>query len=295
VRIGFVGFSEGKPLGQNAREDVYAGYRVNDPFEAARKVLPELKQKTDFIVALAYMDMLSAQRLATENPEIDTIVAARQVSNLDEPQHYNRATLTYAYNQTKYLGEMRVYVKGDGSAENQVNRFVALDSAIPDDPSALDVVTAAHTEFTNEQTKSAQTPPSSLSSPKPASLLTGGDSPYVGVEACAGCHDKENQVWVSTRHAHAMATLEKKNEQFDNECVRCHVVGFEKGGFQTLYTTPQFANVQCEQCHGPGRQHASNPGKGYGFVATPAACMQCHKEPNDPDFNFAVYWPKIKH
>jgi len=54
VRIGIVGFSEGKPSGPNAREELYAGYRINDPFEAARKVLPELKQKTDFIVALAY-------------------------------------------------------------------------------------------------------------------------------------------------------------------------------------------------------------------------------------------------
>ncbi len=292
LRIGIVGFSEAKPAGPNMKETVYAGFRIDDPFETARKILPELKQKSDFIVALAYMDMGSAQRLATENPEIDTIIAARQTSSMDEAQHFNRATITYAYNQTKYLGELRVYVKGDGSAENQVNRYVALDSNIPDDASALEVVTAAHTEFTNEQNTSAQ---AAAAPAKPNALLGGGDSPYVGVETCAGCHEKEHQVWVNTRHAHAMATLEKKNQQFDNECVRCHVVGFQKGGFQSLYTTPQFANVQCEECHGPGRQHASNPGKGYGFMATPVGCMQCHKEPNDPDFDFAVYWPKIKH
>ena len=292
VRIGIVGFSEAKPTGPNMKETVYAGFRIDDPFEAARKILPELKQKSDFIVALAYMDMGAAQRLATENPEIDTIIGARQLSSMDEAQHFNRATITYAYNQTKYLGELRVYVKGDGNSENQVNRYIALDSNIPDDASALEVVTTAHTEFTNEQNTSAQ---AAAAPAKPNALLGGGDSPYVGVETCAGCHEKEHQVWVNTRHAHAMATLEKKNQQFDNECVRCHVVGFQRGGFQSLYTTPQFANVQCEECHGPGRQHASNPGKGYGFMATPVGCMQCHKEPNDPDFDFAVYWPKIKH
>jgi len=291
LRIGIVGFSEAKPTGPNTNETVYAGFRIDDPFEAARKVLPELKQKTDVIVALAYMDMGSVQRLATENSEIDTIIGARQTSSMDEAQHFNRATITYSYNQTKYLGELRVYVKGDGSAEKQVNRYIALDSVIPDDPSALEVVTAAHTEFTNDQNTSA----SAAATPKPNALLLGGDSPYVGVETCAGCHEKEHQVWVSSRHGHAMATLEKKNQQFDNECVGCHVVGFQKGGFQSLYTTPQFANVQCKECHGPGRQHASNPGKGYGFMATPVGCMQCHKEPNDPDFDFAVYWPKIKH
>lgn len=291
LKIGIVGFTEGKPVTQTQKEEVYAGYRITDPFEAAKKILPELKQKSDFIVALAYMDAASAQRLATENSEIDTVIGARQTSSMDEPQHFNRATITYSYNQTKYLGELRVYVKGDRSAENQVNRYVALDSNIPDDPSAVEVVTAAHTEFTNEQSQSAQ---ATAGSPKPA-LLNATGSPYVGVETCAGCHEKENQIWVGTRHAHAMATLEKKSQQFDNECIACHVVGFQRGGFQSLYTTPQFANVQCEECHGPGQEHASNPAKGYGFVATPVGCMQCHKEPNDPDFDFAVYWPKIKH
>jgi hypothetical protein len=291
VRVGIVGFSEPKPTGPNQSEPVYAGFRIDDPFEAAKKVLPELKQKTDFIIALAYMDMGAAQRLASDNPEIDTLIGARQTSNREEPQHFNRATITYSFNQTKYLGELRVYVRGDGSIENQINRYIALDSLIPDDPAAQEVVTAAHTEFTNEQTTNA----TAAAARNPNPMLAGGESPYVGVETCAGCHQKENEVWVNSRHGHAMATLEKKNQQFDNECVGCHVVGFQKGGFQSLYTTPQFANVQCEECHGPGRAHASNPGKGYGFMATPVGCMQCHKEPNDPHFDFAVYWPKIKH
>jgi len=293
LRIGIVGFTEGKPTSQTEYQDVYAGYRVSDPFEAAKKVLPELKQKSDFIIALAYMSLDRAQRLATENSEIDTIVGARQTSTMDEPQHFNRASITYAYNQTKYLGELRVYVKGDGSIENQLNRYVALDSVIPDDTGAEEAVTAAHTEFTNQQNQAAQA--AQEAPPIKTSPLLAADSPFVGGETCAGCHQKEHDVWVNTRHAHAMATLEKKSEQFDNECVRCHVVGYQRGGFQTLYSTPQFSNVQCEECHGPGRQHANNPGKGYGFMATPVGCMQCHKEPNDPDFNFAISWPKIKH
>lgn len=292
LKVGIVGFSEAKPTGPNDKESVYAGFRINDPFEAARKVLPELKKKADFIIALAYMPLDGAQRLATENPEIDSIIGARQTVTMDDPQHFNHATITFAYNQTKYLGELRLYAKSDGTVENQLNRYVALDSTIPDDPAALDVVTTAHTEFTNEQNKVAHTDPVAT---KPAALLGGVDSAYVGEETCAGCHQKEHAVWINTRHAHAMATLEKRNQQFDNECVRCHVVGYEKGGFQSLYTTPQYANVQCEECHGPGRAHAGNPGKGYGFVATPVGCMRCHKDPNDPDFNFAVYWPKIKH
>ena len=293
LRVGIVGFTEVTQTSQVDRQSVYAGFRIGDIFEAAKKILPELKQKTDFIVALAYMSQDQAQRLASENPEIDTIIGARQLNSMDQPQHFNRATIAYAYNQTKYLGEMRVYVKSDGTVENQVNRYVALDSQIPDDLSALEAVTAAHNEFTSEQNKAVHTQPASGGT---SALENAAFSPFVGGATCAGCHAAEDEIWSKTRHAHAMATLEHKNQQFDNECVRCHVVGFERGGFQTLITTPQFANVQCESCHGPGREHASNPGgKPYGQVQTPAGCTQCHAPPNDPDFDFAVYWPKIRH
>src|SRR5262249_33787413 len=136
IRVGIVGFTDGKPgTGPNAQKEMYvAGFKIEDPFQAAKRVLPELKKKTDFIVALAYMPQDLAQRLATENPEIDTIVGARQINNTEEAQHFNRATIVYAFNQTKYVGELRVYLKGDGSVENQINRFIPMDSTIPDDP-----------------------------------------------------------------------------------------------------------------------------------------------------------------
>ena len=292
IRVGIVGFTEEKPVGPAAKESVYGPFRIDDPFQAAKRVLPELKSKTDFIVALAYMDQGLAQRLASENPEIDSVIGARQVSAMDEPVHFSRATITYSYNQTKYLGELRVYVKNDGSIENQLNRYVALDSTIPDDPAVVEVVKTAHNEFTNEQSKNAvqQTGDSHSSG-----ILENANFAFVGVDTCATCHAKEQEIWQKSGHAHAMDTLEKKNEQFDTECVGCHVVGFQKGGFQSLVSTPQYANVQCEACHGPGRQHAQNPSKGYGFMPTPVGCVQCHTKMNSPDFNFETYWPKVQH
>ena len=288
IRVGIVGFTEAKPAAMNQKEFLYGGYRILDPFEAAKKVLPELKQKADYIIALAYMPQDMAQRLASENSEIDTIIAARQINAQNPLDHFNRATIAYAYNQTKFLGEMRVYLRGDGGVENQVNRFIALDADIPDDPDAFEAVTTAHNEFTNEQR-------TSMESAAPPVTQVADNSAYVGASTCAGCHADQYAVWEKTGHAHAMATLERKSEQFDNECVRCHVVGFNKGGFQTLMTTPQLANVQCEACHGPGRDHAAAPAKGYGFMATPVGCTQCHTQPNSPDFNFETYWPRIKH
>ena len=140
IKIGITGFTDAKPTGPNQKEGAIAAFRIDDPLLAAKRVLPELKSKVDFIIALAYMPQDMVQRLASENPEIDTIIGARQLNSQEELQHFNRATITYSFNQTKYLGELRFYVKGNGSIENQVNRFVGLDSFIPDDPVALQTV-----------------------------------------------------------------------------------------------------------------------------------------------------------
>jgi hypothetical protein len=287
LKIGIVGFSEVGP----AKD--YAGFRIQDPLHVAKQILPELKQKADFIIALAYMPQQSAQRLAEENSQIDVVIYARQINDLGEAQHWGRATVVNAYNQTKFLGELRIYVGSNGSIENQVNRYVALDDAIPDDAAATEIVTSAHTEFTQKQNEELNKP-QSTADPTP-SLLGLAGSLYVGVEACAKCHVREYDIWKNTGHAHAMATLERKHRQLDPDCVKCHVVGYERGGFQALYSTPQFANVQCEACHGPGRQHAESPAKGYGFMPTPVGCLQCHTPVNSPDFNFATYWPRVKH
>jgi hypothetical protein len=290
-KIGIIGLTLGKPATPTTEEYDVAGFHIDDPFIAAKRILPDLKKQVDFVLALAYMPQDKAQLLATQNSEIDAVIGARQLSNTGEVQHFNRATLTYAYSQTKYLGELRIYLKGDGQIDNQLNRYVALDDKIPDDPAAADEVASAHTEFTNEQSKSAQ---QVQTAGTPISLLSTA-SPYAGVDECAKCHQEEYDIWKNTGHSHAMATLEKRNQQLDQGCVKCHVVGYEQGGFQAIYSTPQFANVQCESCHGPGRAHTESPGKGYGFMSVPVGCIQCHTQNNSPDFNFALYYPKIKH
>ncbi len=292
IKVGITGFTDLRLNTMGVKENIYAGYQINDPFEAAKKIIPELKQKVDIVIALVYMDQAMAQRIATENPDIDTIVGAKKIHNREEPQHFNRATIVYSFDQTKYLGELRYYLGGDARIENQVQRFIELDDKIPDDPQAAATVTAAHQEFTNDQNKQAQKTPATT---KPTALETNFNSPFAGADSCALCHEEEFKIWEKTGHAHAMATLEKKRQHFDNECVGCHVVGFQKGGFQSLVTTPQLANVQCESCHGPGRQHVENPGKGYGFMPTPQGCTICHTVPNSPDFDFTTYWPKVKH
>ena len=130
-------------------------------------------------------------------------------------------------------------------------------------------------------------------------------SPYAGAAACQGCHLAQHQVWAGSRHSRALATLERVGRQHDPECLACHVVGLERGGFLSEDLTPGLANVQCENCHGPARAHVALPTVRTGPVPAADAsalerpaeptCRTCHRGSHSPRFDFAVYWPKVIH
>jgi hypothetical protein len=132
---------------------------------------------------------------------------------------------------------------------------------------------------------------------------------YVGSDACATCHETADEAWRKTRHASAWATLEKAAQDQKRygwpvtaypDCVACHVVGYgEKTGFVNGKTTPELANVGCENCHGAGSKHVESMGKhklGKVGGGTPSVvCAQCHDAEQAPDFVYGAKWPKVEH
>lgn len=129
------------------------------------------------------------------------------------------------------------------------------------------------------------------------------DTVYAGAQACQGCHPSAFATWQGSRHARALHGLEIVRKQFDPECLACHVVGLDRTGFVSVEATPHLAGVQCENCHGPARAHVSNPGKATppaawrkeGPAKAEATCRTCHHGSHSPKFDFARYWPRIRH
>ncbi|MEE9394897.1 MAG: multiheme c-type cytochrome [Planctomycetota bacterium] len=121
------------------------------------------------------------------------------------------------------------------------------------------------------------------------------EGPYAGSKTCATCHPKAHEVWAASRHAHAFQSLIESGDQKDPECVRCHVVDFDRrGGFDASTMSP--VNVQCEACHGPAAGHAAQPlTKTPRGVLGPRFCFKCHDLANSPKFEFDDYWPRIVH
>ncbi len=123
------------------------------------------------------------------------------------------------------------------------------------------------------------------------------NSPYAGAEACTQCHASAAKAYQQSKHAHAFQTLVVKAKSEDGECVQCHVVGASaKGGFVSLPASPQLANVQCENCHGPRLAHTKNPGlTPKPARATLESCLGCHNQQHSPAFDAKSYWERIRH
>ena len=57
-----------------------------------------------------------------------------------------------------------------------------------------------------------------------------GKASYVGNEACGDCHHDAVDFWKTTVHAQAWKTLVDRGQQFDYDCIGCHVTGWEQAG-----------------------------------------------------------------
>ena len=150
---------------------------------------------------------------------------------------------------------------------------------------------------------------------------------YMGIQVCAFCHSgsvlAENKYtpWSQTEHA----TMFSRgidglvSTHYSKNCLQCHTVGYDtntnavNGGFddiatqlgwtfpavltngnwasmQTNYSTlANLANIQCENCHGPGSEHAYSFGNTnlfnwprLGISLGAGDCAQCHdSKPNE--------------
>ncbi|MFB3828311.1 MAG: multiheme c-type cytochrome [Bryobacteraceae bacterium] len=134
---------------------------------------------------------------------------------------------------------------------------------------------------------------------------------YVGAQRCAACHSGALGVdmvtpWSKTKHAKIFkdGVNGVASDHYSASCLRCHTVGYDadpaavNGGFDDLATALKWVfpvvqkpgvfealpealknvgNIQCENCHGPGSQHAATGSRMLISVSLGSGvCAQCH-------------------
>ncbi len=199
---------------------------------------------------------------------------------LDEPVKYNETVIAAAYPEAEKIGILSLQINDKGKVRSFRQRLKPLGNDIEEDAGIRDIINDYDSKVAGLLRKSEK-PPSGTS--------------YLGAARCAECHQPFEKSWKNTRHANAFSSLQETGKSADPECILCHTVGFgEEGGFYSIETTPELANVQCEECHGLDRKHVEDFSRPMRPV-TEAVCLKCHTGENSPDFDFKVYLKKIMH
>jgi len=126
----------------------------------------------------------------------------------------------------------------------------------------------------------ARQPASVTLSATASQATTQATSGYVGADACKDCHAQIFAAWSRTKHARALDKLQPA-DRTGGKCIGCHVTGSAEA-ILAEGDKPSHPNVQCEACHGPGRQHAEAAIGGVSEIRTTKieekSCTRCHNE-----------------
>lgn len=118
---------------------------------------------------------------------------------------------------------------------------------------------------------------------------------YAGGTRCIDCHQQQGADHLASAHHGPSRVLFETTYRASTGCVRCHTTApYVRGGWRGPEDRSDMAGVSCEACHGPGLEHASKPGPGYG-KATLERCADCHLPDHSPGFDAADVWKRAGH
>lgn len=253
------------------------GARDRGVDEACKQLVAEARADGRLPVLLFEGGRAEAVALAERHPDLFLVVYRSSSTPPQEPERVGATTLATPGEKGKQFVVLRARGRSLGTYA-----IVRLGPEYEDDP----VVSRLYRNYL------ARVAEEDLLARRPRAET----APYAGSKACAPCHADSYRIWKETRHAGALATLERDGHDRDPECVGCHVVGLESlAGFVSRQKTPDLSDVGCESCHGPGARHASDPERYPMGKVGEKSCLPCHEPNHSPNFDFSTYWPKIAH
>ena len=142
--------------------------------------------------------------------------------------------------------------------------------------------------------------------PSTAASFVGYNRPESRQTVCGACHVSAQAMWSQTAHSNAFRALDTLPAARKQDlCYACHTVS-QNGNAVTATTAgwtatrdARYRDVQCESCHGPGLDHASNPTTANIPLASIRAdtnlrngCAGCHSGIHHP---FVAEWRASAH
>jgi len=303
VKIGYLGLDG---LNSAFAKSTSSGRIVimRDPVEAIRLFLPVLRSRSDYVVLLANLSLRDLAAVLQAAEGVDLVLASNgpRLSPGGSLEQLAGVPVLYSGDQGKRMGEVRlIFGKGKTDAPKLTSGQIWLTRRYPAEP-GLQALIDSTVARVNEINRAKAASDGSAAAPAAVTRGKGGaltpqaaPRSFLTSAGCASCHADVVEMYQRTAHATAFRALVEANQDYNPECVRCHVTGFDApNGFINARQTPDLANVQCEACHGNATDHVADPSRPYGKVQ-PRQCFVCHTKENSPDFVFFKYWDMIKH
>jgi 2',3'-cyclic-nucleotide 2'-phosphodiesterase (5'-nucleotidase family) len=235
-----------------------------DPENSLKGVLKQLKDRgCDFIILLSDLEEEEEREIIGKFKEIDLIISSGSEFPTKEPLRFEKTILVRPYPKLRYIGKLKFSILGNGVKYDLEN--IPVSKEIEPDSVVEELVLKTKTLI-----KSIEGDVKRLFQKIPEG--------YVGKERCGKCHREQFDFWMKTSHARAYATLKEKNEELNLDCIPCHATGYITKGFME--------DVQCEACHGEGKEH-SEYGRGIKRNVEYGDCIKCHEPQRFGDFDYS--------
>ncbi|MCD6533768.1 MAG: hypothetical protein J7L25_06795 [Deltaproteobacteria bacterium] len=273
--------------------DVKYDGEISEPISALKRIQKEIDHDLFIVIVHAMGERIST--IINSCPGIDLVIDGLTQKVNDNLDREGVVPLLCNNRRGQYIA----YVDYRTGAAKAIEKTVVLRAgkkSVKEDPEIKNLVHAYNLKRNEHSRKIRE---KNQQEKLHAMLQKNPPNLYLGDQACLGCHLDMAENWRETRHARALATLEKKGRENDVECLRCHVTGMHDkhavGGFASIQETPWMTNVQCESCHGPGANHAQNPSQKKMKMAGVKSCLTCHTEVVDPGFDFKTKFLLLNH
>jgi 2',3'-cyclic-nucleotide 2'-phosphodiesterase (5'-nucleotidase family) len=139
IRIGFVGVAAPTNPGGGIIDAT-----VSNMFQAATRAVLRARKECDLLVLVAYCDLDSAVRLASENLEVDVVIAADS-GGIYNPRRIGNTMVFSAAPGNTQESDLRMYIDKDGQTTYKF-RATDLDALVPVDPAAAAFADTARAE-----------------------------------------------------------------------------------------------------------------------------------------------------